>query len=73
VLGAYLNEIDDYEISQELLNHIKVFFYVLSKKAPRHYGDITRFLEKLKTKNSTAESILEFLHDKITGKELVKV
>ncbi|MCL2087942.1 MAG: hypothetical protein FWH14_00520 [Oscillospiraceae bacterium] len=73
VLGAYLREINEYEPSQELLNRVKSFFYILSKKAPRYYGDIIRFLMRLAGKNKTAEDIMTFLQDKIkTGKELVK-
>ena len=73
VLGAYLNEIDEYEYSPEFLNRIKGFFFTLSIKAPRYYNDITRFLSRL-SKNETAASILEFLQEKINpSKELLKV
>ena len=74
VLETYLREINDYNISQALLNGLKSFFYILSKKAPRYYGDIIRFLSQLGDKNKTANNIMIFLQDKITtSKELVKI
>lgn len=73
-METYLEEINGYEVSPEFLNRIKSFFYILSKKAPRYYGDINRFLSRIESKNKIAADIMAFLQEKIKiGKELVQV
>jgi hypothetical protein len=74
VLEAYLNEINDYEMTSALTNSLKSYFYVLAVHVPRYYGDIVRFLMRLQGKNNIAKDILQFLQEKINeNKELMKV
>lgn len=74
VLEVYLNEIDDYDISERLLNQMKSYFYVIGKKSQRYLGDLQRFLTRLQSHgNKTAGKISVFLQEKLGCKELATI
>lgn len=68
ILEVYINEINNYEISDSLMNGLKSFFYILGKEAPKYYNDIIRFLKQIK--NKTANDIIKYLQEKVR-KELL--
>lgn len=48
ILQAYLEEISGYDVSQQTLNHITAFFYVLTRDEYDYQRDILLFLSELK-------------------------
>lgn len=67
VLGAYLSEINSYNLATiKLLNQLKGFFYIIATKSERFNGDVQRFLLRLQSRNNNiAKQILTFLQEKI--------
>lgn len=73
VLEVYLKKINQYEVTERLLNQLKSYFYVIARKSERFNRDVQRFLSNLDKKgNTTAEKILLFLQEKLQKKELIK-